>query len=142
MEKITVTGKFFDVAGRPLIGRVTFSALPEYIIHRPEETIFTGPVTADIDSAGNLEQALIASAGWIYEVRFDLKTQDGKLAPCKTNHIKIPDSGPLPNFMAVESPRPKAAFGLHFAETPAGEVTATNYQLAPGDSGAIIVPIS
>lgn len=142
MEEITVTGKFFDVAGRPLTGKITFSALPEYIVHRKEQSIFAGPVTAELDAEGGIEQTLIASDGWVYEVRFDLKTQDGKPVPYRKNHIKITESGPLPDFMSVSSNPPKASFGLYFTETPDNEVIATNYRLAPDDSGAIVVPIS
>lgn len=141
METVKVTGSFYDVSHRPLRGKVVFTALPEYVVHTPEDAVFAGSVVAELTDDGAISIDLIASAGWSYEVDFQLYTQDGISVPTRRQAVKIPETGNLPDLMALKIDSDSRAPVLTFEEAPDGEIIAKNYRIDPADAGSILVPI-
>lgn len=142
LEKVNVTGKFFDLYERPLQGEVIFSIDPEYVLDQPEDAIYLGQVTGVLDSSGSLNVELIASQGWQYRVDFNLRTQDGKKATMRRAYAEFPEDGALPDFIIVNGVPGSSRPVILFTPGDGGTVNVSGAKLDPSDNGAILVPVS
>lgn len=140
---VHVTGTFKDLAQRPLKGTIEFRAVPEYVIDKPDETLFAGLVTAELDDAGKIDIDLMASVGWKYKITFELRTQDGEEVTIRDTYAEFPSDASLPDHMFVEVTPGSSQPQLSFTGTAdSGTVAVSGAMISPTDPGAIIIPIN
>lgn len=142
METVQVNGSFFDVSGRPLKGNITFKARPEYVVNRPEDSIYSGPVVVTLDDLGAISANLIASVGWSYSINFNLRTQENHPVEMRPTIAQFPTSGALPDFLDIQIDAGTTQPILAFHDDQPGEIVVEGATVDPHDPGAIIVPIA
>ena len=71
-----ITGKFLDVAGKPLTGKITATSTRDYIlIPGTNVEIYAGNITRSLGSQGEITLNLIPGE---YTLEFDLATESGQ----------------------------------------------------------------
>lgn len=141
MALIKITGQFLDVAGRPLNGTVRIEPVPIFIAES-ETTIYAAPVTAPLDSEGNLDVSVLATDEWRYRAKFDLRNVNGARAELSSVLFDAPEETTVGKILASSYSSASAEPVITFATGPEGEVIVTGGQIDPSDPGAILLPIT
>lgn len=136
---VDITGKFLDIGGQPLTGSVTIEPLPQFILVADEKSLYSGGVTKNLDSDGNLHMSILSNPDWDYEISFNLSSHGNQRVDIKKQIIKIPDSGTVPQLLALTFQTGSYEPVIEFAQGGTGEVLVTGAKTDPADPGAILI---
>lgn len=138
---VDITGKFLDIGGQPLRGTVTIEPLPQFILVADQESLYSGGVTEELDSNGNLSMQILSNPEWKYQISFHLTSQSGELVDIKKQIIQIPDASTVPELLAVTFQSGSYEPVIEFRQGDVGEIIVTGAATDPADRGAILLNI-
>lgn len=143
-KTIKVTGTFKDLSDRPLKGKITFTAQPEYLVDKQADVVYSGAIDAVLDDQGRISVDLLpAASGWKYALRFHLTTQEGSKVSINPTYVALPESGPLPDYLFVDvdpgSRQPRLLFEVDEGNQ---NLIVTGAEINPNDEGSILIPIT
>lgn len=138
---VDVTGTFLDIGGNPLSGSVTVDPLPAFIVSEEKTTIYSGSVTGNLDSEGNLALKVLSNPGWKYLISFNLASKDGQSVELAKEIIDIPGEDTVPNLLAITYKTGSYKPVFEFAVGDVGELIVTGVTTDPNDPGAIVLDL-
>lgn len=99
-----ITGKFLDVAGKPLTGKITATSTRDYIlIPGTNVEIYAGNITRSLGSQGEITLNLIPGE---YTLEFDLSTESGQEIPIKPVTTVVERSTAIGTLLGATEPEP------------------------------------
>lgn len=142
-KTIKVTGTFKDLSDRPLKGKITFTAQPEYLVDKQADVVYSGAIDAALDDQGRISVDLLpAASGWKYALRFSLTTQEGTQVRINPTYVTLPEAGPLPDRLFVDAdPGSQVPRLLYSPDDDNQNVLVAGGELNPNDEGSILLPI-
>lgn len=140
-EPVNITGTFLDIGGRPLTGSVTIEPLPQFILVADEKSLYSGGITKNLDSDGNLQMSILSNPDWEYQISFDLSSHGNQRVDIKKQIIKIPAESTVPQLLAVTLQTGSYEPVVEFIQGGVGEVIVNGAVTDPNDPGAILLNI-
>lgn len=141
-QKVTLTGKFLDPSGNPLTGYITVNPLPEMVVDPEENNVYSGPVTVQLNEAGEITIPLIVTEAWSYQITYSLYNSAGAKIPMTSQIVKITEDTDIADLLETAISGNVTRPVLTYSNYRPGEITVSGVTFDPNDPGAILATVA